>query len=100
MKNLIYSNTGKAHSHSQDHRELQAFSHFTWVHSKKQLVVCDLQGTIKRDKILLTDPAIHADKYMQFGSTNLGTQGIKLFLRRHKCNEICREMKLEPFTRP
>ena len=93
------SNTGKAYSHSQDHRELQAFSHFTWVHSNKQLVVCNLQGTIQKDKILLTDPAIHADQYMLFGSTNLGIQGIKLFMRRHICNEICKQMKLEPFSK-
>ena len=42
----------------------QAFSHYTWVKSGKQLVVCDLQGVTKGDKIFLTDPEIHSNDYM------------------------------------
>ena len=43
---------------------LQAFSHFTYVKSKKMLMVVDLQGILEQDKdgtrqYLLTDPAIH-----------------------------------------
>ena len=79
----------------------QAFSHYTWVKSGKQLVVCDLQGVTKSNKIFLTDPAIHSKDYMLLqpkkGGNNLGPPGIKKFFASHKCNSICKRMRLQPF---
>ena len=79
----------------------QAFSHYTWVKSKKQLIVCDLQGVTKSNKIFLTDPAIHCKEYMllqpKYGGNNLGPPGIKIFFATHKCNDVCTKMKLQPF---
>ena len=79
----------------------QAFSHYTWIKSKKQLVVCDLQGVTKSNKIFLTDPAIHCKEYMllqpKYGGNNLGPPGIKKFFESHKCNNVCTKMKLQPF---
>ena len=79
----------------------QAFSHYTWVKSGKQLIVCDLQGVTKSNKIFLTDPAIHCKEYMQLqpknGGNNLGPPGIKIFFASHKCNNICIKMKLQSF---
>ena len=79
----------------------QAFSHYTWVKSGKQLVVCDIQGVTKANKIFLTDPAIHCKDYMLLqpkrGGNNLGPPGIKKFFASHKCNSICKQMRLQPF---
>ena len=79
----------------------QAFSHYTWVKSGKQLIVCDLQGVTKSNQIFLTDPAIHCKEYMllqpKHGGNNLGPPGIKKFFASHKCNNVCIKMKLQPF---
>ena len=80
---------------------LQAFSHYSWVKSNKKLVVCDLQGVTKSNKIYLTDPAVHCIDYMilqyKKGGNNLGLPGIQKFFRTHICNRVCHQMKLEPF---
>ena len=72
----------------------QAFSHYTWVRSGKKLVICDLQG-VKSRKLMLTDPAIHHINILCHGSTNLGMKGILKFFQVHKCNDICRALKLD-----
>ncbi|CAG8819338.1 17537_t:CDS:1, partial [Racocetra persica] len=75
---------------------LEAFSHFTYEHTKGYLVVCDLQGIELNNKFLLTDPAIHCVDNSRFGQTNLGQEGIaRCFLANHKCNEICKKLDLE-----
>ena len=73
----------------------QAFSHYTWVKSEKTLVICDLQGIKSRFKLMLTDPAIHYTNILCHGSTNLGMKGILKFFQAHKCNDICRALKLD-----
>ena len=74
----------------------QAFSHYTWIRSGKQLLVCDLQGKRDGSRVILTDPVIHNSvSVLHHGSTNLGEKGIKQFFRLHKCNDICRAMQLE-----
>ena len=79
----------------------QAFSHYTWVKSEKRLIICDLQGVTRCNKIFLTDPAIHCEDYMllqpKYGGNNLGPPGIKKFFASHKCNNVCIKMKLQPF---
>ncbi|GBB86403.1 hypothetical protein RclHR1_12840001 [Rhizophagus clarus] len=74
---------------------LEAFAHFTYEYTKGYLVVCDLQGIELNDEFLLTDPAIHCVDPLRFGRTNFGGNGIKqLFLANHRCNEICKKLKL------
>lgn len=73
-----------------------AFSHFTLVKSGYKGCVCDIQGVLddKQKVYFLTDPSIHSiDK--RFGSTDLGIKGIKDFLGKHKCNDVCRALGLE-----
>lgn len=73
----------------------QAFSHFTYESSKKKILICDIQGVGD----LYTDPQMHSvDKSMGFGKGNLGQSGIDQFLRSHRCNPICRYLKLEPIN--
>lgn len=79
---------------------LQAFSHFTWVHSRKKMVICDLQGVQKGTEFLLTDPAFHHKTLIcKYGGTNLAGPGIQKFFRTHTCNRICVTMKLEKYSR-
>ena len=89
----------------------QAFSHFTCCYSERPLsnfvgpsgkrgrcLVCDLQGCYnkKENTFLLSDPVIHSDLGVNhlFGLTDNGAKGIDLFLRSHKCNDVCRMLKL------
>ncbi|GBB99217.1 hypothetical protein RclHR1_03450012 [Rhizophagus clarus] len=74
---------------------LEAFVHFTYEYTEGYLVVCDLQGIELNNEFLLTDPAIHCVDPLRFGRTNFGENGIKqLFLANHKCNDICKNLKL------
>ncbi|CAG8816809.1 28931_t:CDS:2, partial [Racocetra persica] len=71
---------------------LEAFAHFTYKYSE---VVYDLQGVDLHNEFMLTDPTIHCVDLLKFGKTNLGKNGIKIcFLAKHKCNDICRKLKL------
>ena len=81
---------------------VQAFSHFTYIHTNRKLLVCDLQG-IYNDaatppRFELTDPAIHyrssRRREMVYGRTDKGTDGIQLFFKTHKCTKICKLMQL------
>ena len=93
----------------------QAFSHFTIAYSERPLsrfegpdgqkgrcLVCDLQGCYdkRENTFLLSDPVVHSDLGVThlFGATDNGAKGIDLFLRSHKCNEVCRMLKLPENT--
>ncbi|KAL7521922.1 hypothetical protein ACHAWX_006614 [Stephanocyclus meneghinianus] len=74
----------------------QAFSHFTYIFSKRKFLVCDLQGVLstKPNEPLfeLTDPVIHYSEMTDrrdFGRTDRGQQGIDDFFRSHKCSNLC-----------
>ncbi|RGB39933.1 kinase-like domain-containing protein [Rhizophagus diaphanus] len=74
---------------------LEAFAHFTYEYTEGYLVVCDLQGIELNNEFLLTDPAIHCIDSLRFGGTNFGEKGIsELFLANHRCNDICKKLKL------
>jgi hypothetical protein len=77
---------------SEDDRNTpQAFSHFTYEASNHQMLVCDIQGVSD----LYTDPQLHCvDNKHNFGKGNLGQRGIDRFLQTHRCNVICRYLKL------
>eukprot|EP00468_Gymnochlora_sp_CCMP2014_P001509 CAMPEP_0167741652 /NCGR_PEP_ID=MMETSP0110_2-20121227/978_1 /TAXON_ID=629695 /ORGANISM="Gymnochlora sp., Strain CCMP2014" /LENGTH=253 /DNA_ID=CAMNT_0007625733 /DNA_START=368 /DNA_END=1129 /DNA_ORIENTATION=- len=68
----------------------QAFSHFSYEASDHTLLICDIQGVGD----LYTDPQIHHISGEGFGKGNLGVQGISKFLQNHRCNAICRYLKL------
>ncbi|KAI9336128.1 hypothetical protein BDR26DRAFT_865178 [Obelidium mucronatum] len=81
----------------------QAFSHWTYYHTKREFLVCDLQGvldtTVTPPVFEFTDPAIHCatnkkGQERKFGRTDRGKFGITDFFKTHKCNEICALMGL------
>lgn len=75
---------------------MQAFSHFSYVHSGESLLICDLEGIKTSNRYQLTDPAIHnRTRSNYYGSTDSGFIGIKRFFKSHSCNGICRQMGLE-----
>jgi hypothetical protein len=83
---------------------IQAFSHFTYETSKKNLLVVDLQGvytsTNEGSEFVLTDPAIHTRSQssrlsrLNLGRTDRGDRGISMFFKSHICDETCRLLDL------
>ncbi|PKU45017.1 transient receptor potential cation channel subfamily m member 6 [Limosa lapponica baueri] len=72
-----------------------AFSHWTYVYTRGELLVLDLQGVGEN----LTDPSVikPEDKKsgkMVFGPANLGEGAIRNFISKHRCNSCCRRLKL------
>jgi len=68
----------------------QAFSHFTYEVSNKQLLICDIQGVGD----CYTDPQCHSVDGLGYGKGNMGVRGFTKFLSTHRCNAICRYLKL------
>lgn len=95
----------------------QTFSHFSYVKTSRNRLVCDLQGVLtlveqqfseskRKTKnatqlmFLLTDPCIHDKKLYKHKrqhrciSTNMGEKGMRDFFRTHNCNALCEILKL------
>ncbi|KAK5993959.1 Alpha-protein kinase vwkA [Cladobotryum mycophilum] len=90
------SNAGWINEDSSDdpiYQAAQTFSHFTFERSRGRFLVSDLQGVGH----VLTDPAIHTLDPNRFRlvDTNLGEAGFKFFFTTHKCNSICRKLRLK-----
>ena len=84
---------------------VQAFSHWVYEYTERELIVCDLQGVLdmegKRPTFRLTDPAICSKNHrsrrserFNYGKTDLGMRGIRNFCRRHTCNDVCKALEL------
>lgn len=81
---------------------LQAFTHFTYRHTNRKVMVCDLQGIFNTDMspptFELTDPAIHYSsskgRRMVYGRTDKGRSGTKSFFNTHQCTKICKFLQL------
>lgn len=72
----------------------QAFSHFTFMESKKNLLIVDIQGCEKWNSFICSDPEIHsAHQDVSYGYGDLGWKGINAFFNSHVCNEICHIFK-------
>jgi Alpha-kinase family len=92
----INSNTGWTTSVPNEITDmLQALSHYSYHVSSGQFVLCDLQGGIYRDYVVLTDPVI-LSRHQRFGPTDLGPKGMSTFFYHHCCNRFCKSN----WTRP
>jgi hypothetical protein len=89
------SNTGWADVDMDWSRVMQALSHYSYHKSGGQFVLCDLQGGVYSDGVVLTDPVI-LSRRGGYGVTDLGPRGISSFFSRHKCNEFCRHSWQKP----
>jgi len=73
----------------------QAFSHWSAVYTKCDLLVCDLQGVFSSNSgFSFTDPAIHS-RGRRFGKTDQGKDGMQKFFDSHKCNFLCKALGIE-----
>lgn len=70
-------------------RVMQALSHFSYHTSGGQTLLCDLQGGVYQDGVVLTDPVVMSQT-RAFGPTDLGAEGISTFFAHHVCNEYCK----------
>ncbi|XP_066933120.1 uncharacterized protein [Clytia hemisphaerica] len=83
----------------------QAFTHFTYMWSKREKMVCDLQGVLDQKNRLFefTDPAIHyrssSGRRYVYGRTDKGRKGMSDFFKTHKCNNVCKALNLSPEQR-
>ncbi len=71
-----------------------ALAHFSWVKSKGDYLVCDIQGVRSSDKYELSDPAVHSID-QRFGTTDLGLIGMFMFFSTHVCNDLCRSLRID-----
>lgn len=88
-------NTGwKVHSHRTYAKMLQALSHFSYVWSGGQILLCDLQGGVSEEEkvVTLTDPAIISTEQGTYGCSDTGKKGIRNFFFHHTCNKYCEHL--------
>lgn len=80
----------------------QAFTHFTHNWTKREKMVCDLQGVLDTSCVPpvfeFTDPVIHykskSGRTRVFGRTDHGLKGMHEFFKTHKCNNVCQALGL------
>jgi len=89
------SNSGWMDDSTPWPRVMQALSHFSYHASSGRSVLCDLQGGVYSDGVVLTDPVI-LSRARQYGVTDLGPEGISSFFARHECNEFCKSSWRKP----
>lgn len=93
-------------SHTLHHKSRQldllsltiaAFSHFVYGHSNSSLVLADIQGSPSivngQDGLVLFDIMNHTTEG-DSGVGDFGEEGIATFLRDHRCNNICKLLRL------
>ena len=66
------------------HISMSAFMHWSWAHTKGELMIADLQGVRYDNHYVLTDPAI----YKKYGITDTGVKGMFMFFHFHSCNSF------------
>ncbi|KAF8998667.1 kinase-like domain-containing protein [Cyathus striatus] len=78
-----------------------AFAHFTLVNSGLEFVPVDIQvfsgGVPAANTITLLDIMAHS-KLGTMGLSDNGCEGMKVFCMQHKCNSICKKLRLSPST--
>mmetsp|Transcript_35138 Transcript_35138/g.85087 ORF Transcript_35138/g.85087 Transcript_35138/m.85087 type:complete len:248 (+) Transcript_35138:259-1002(+) len=70
-------------------RAMQALSHYSYHISGGKYLLCDLQGGVYKNGVVLTDPVIMSRNKGEYGPTDLGPDGIKSFFSDFKVNEYC-----------
>ena len=75
------------------YKSMPAFAHWSWVHTRGQLLVSDLQGVRYSDKYILTDPCI-LSLNREYGATDLALIGMGLFFMTHQCTDMCRSLNI------
>jgi hypothetical protein len=87
------SNGGYINERAEGIEVMEAFQHYTYVKSGRDIICCDLQGVKNKNTFFITDPAVLSKKKI-FGDTDMGYQWFNRILARHKCNYLCRILGL------
>lgn len=80
---------------------LLTFSHWTYVYTQRDMLVCDLQGADARTAdgrpvLRLTDPSIHTHgRGGKYGATDHGSEGQNAFLKTHECTPLCKLLGID-----
>ena len=86
------NNYGYISSESRnDDLAMPAFMHWSWMQSKGELMIADLQGVCSEDGYILTDPAVLSSSN-EYGATDMGVEGMAMFFMHHRCNLFCQEL--------
>ncbi|CAJ1948321.1 unnamed protein product [Cylindrotheca closterium] len=70
-------------------RAMQALSLYSYHITGGKYLLCDLQGGVYKDGVILTDPVIMSRNKGAYGPTDLGPDGIKSFFANFEVNEYC-----------
>jgi hypothetical protein len=89
------SNTGWTDTTRQWALVMQALSHFSYHVTGGMHVLCDIQGGIYQQEVVLSDPVI-LSRNRDYGVTDLGPEGISSFFSMHECNSYCRPHWTKP----
>ncbi|EAQ87735.1 hypothetical protein CHGG_04354 [Chaetomium globosum CBS 148.51] len=74
---------------------MQALSHFSYHITQGEYLLCDLQGGVYGNKVVLSNPVI-LSLTREYGVTDLGVNGINNFFHQHICNQYCRSEWVRP----
>ena len=79
---------------------MQAFAHWTFRYTQRELLVCDIQGVLDGRRFRLTDPAINSRPgpggAWAFGRTDRGEVGQNDFFKTHRCRALCGLLRIQP----
>eukprot|EP00405_Crypthecodinium_cohnii_P016089 CAMPEP_0206445862 /NCGR_PEP_ID=MMETSP0324_2-20121206/15780_1 /ASSEMBLY_ACC=CAM_ASM_000836 /TAXON_ID=2866 /ORGANISM="Crypthecodinium cohnii, Strain Seligo" /LENGTH=788 /DNA_ID=CAMNT_0053914197 /DNA_START=107 /DNA_END=2473 /DNA_ORIENTATION=+ len=98
------SNNGFVNDNGLLHQSVvQAFLHFSFVESRGNLLVADLQGVAREGEVLLTDPQVltasaSACDAATFGPGDVGLRGMHNCLASHRCGMACKLLGLKPIS--
>ena len=83
---------------STEYQSMPAFMHWSWVHTKGQLMIADLQGVRGDDRFSLTDPVImFVDN--SYGPTDTGVEGMIMFFRNMNATNFVAICQSQNFAR-
>ncbi|KAJ2935154.1 hypothetical protein H1R20_g1900, partial [Candolleomyces eurysporus] len=77
-------------------RWMDAYAHHVLEDSDGYLVITDLQGVVYASgEVVLFDPQGHTS-LKDSGYWDKGQEGMNEWMREHKCNRVCKQLKLTP----
>ena len=78
-------------------KKAEAFVHYTYILSGKELMVLDIQGVEYWlcDSEIASTKLFDANKAVYFCSGNLSELAIETFLNQHQCNKYCKQLNLD-----
>jgi Alpha-kinase family len=74
---------------------MQALSHFSYHVTNGEHLLCDIQGGVYENSVILTDPVI-LSRTMEYGPTDLGPRGQESFFAHHTCGPFCMPHWIKP----